>query len=172
MSVQRKVYVISCGIPKAQQLYELISLLQSADWDVCSVLTPYATRFGDQEHLAQLTGHPVRSDYKRPEDPDVLPPADAVVVYPATFNTINKWAMGISDTLALGLLCEFTGMRVPILAVPVVNEGKLGAHPAFPRSLRMLRRYGVHVLYDIEKYPPRNEMSSEVIVDTLQKMME
>ncbi|MFI6500381.1 flavoprotein, partial [Nonomuraea typhae] len=29
-----------------------------------------------------------------------LPPADAVIVAPCTFNTINKWACGISDTFA------------------------------------------------------------------------
>jgi phosphopantothenoylcysteine synthetase/decarboxylase len=169
--VKKVVYLIACGTPNAQQLYELVPLLQSSNWDVCVILTPYATRFVDQERLAQLTGHPVRSDYKRPEDPDALPPADAVVVYPATFNTINKWALGISDTLALGLLCEFTGLKLPILAIPVVREGKLAAHPAFPRSLRMLRRYGVHVLYDTEKYTPRNERSSLDVVDELQRVV-
>ena len=165
------VYIISCGTPKAEQLYELIPLLQAANWDVCVILTPAATRFVDQKHLAHLTGHPVRSEYKRPEDPDVLPPADVLVVYPATFNTINKWALGISDTLALGLLCEFTGMHLPILAVPVVREGKLAAHPAFPKSLRLLRRYGVHVLYDTQLYPPRNEQPSQNILDELQRIM-
>lgn len=169
--MKKAVYIISCGTPNAQQLYELVPLLQSANWDVCVILTPYATRFVDQEHLVQLTGHPVRSEYKRPEDPDVLPPADALVVYPATFNTINKWALGISDTLALGLLCEFTGLHLPILAIPVVREGKLAAHPAFPRSLRMLKRYGVHVLYDTEKYPPRNERPNHIILDALQRMI-
>lgn len=170
--MKKVVYLIACGTPNAQQLYELVPLLQSANWDVCVILTPYATRFVDQERLAQLTGHPVRSDYKRPEDPDVLPPADVVLVYPATFNTINKWALGISDTLALGLLCEFTGLKLPILAIPVVREGKLAAHPAFPRSLRMLRRYGVHVFYDTEKHSPRNERSSQNIIDELQRLME
>ena len=93
--MKKVVYLIACGTPNAQQCYELVPLLQSANWDVCVILAPYATRFVDQERLAQLTGYPVRSDYKRPEDPDVLPPADAVLVYPATFNTINKWVLGI-----------------------------------------------------------------------------
>jgi flavoprotein len=30
-----------------------------------------------------------------PDEPDELPAADAVVVAPATFNTVNKWAAGI-----------------------------------------------------------------------------
>jgi hypothetical protein len=32
----------------------------------------------------------------------VLSPADAFVVTPATFNTVNKMASGAGDTLALG----------------------------------------------------------------------
>ena len=66
-----------------------------------------------------------------------------------TFNTLNKWALGITDTLAVGLLCEYTGLKIPIVAVPVTGEG-LGYHPAFQRSVRMLRRYGVQVLYKPE----------------------
>jgi phosphopantothenoylcysteine synthetase/decarboxylase len=166
--MKKVLYIISCGAPNAQQLYELVPLLQTANWEVCVILTPSATRFVDQEQLARLTGYPVRSDYRQPGDPSVLPPADALLVYPATFNTINKWALGISDTLALGLLCEFTGLKLPILAIPVVREGKLGAHPAFPRSLRTLRSYGVRVLYNTRKYPPRNELPGEDIVDALQ----
>jgi hypothetical protein len=60
----------------------------------------------DSAELARLTGHPVRSEYKHPDEPDVLPPPDAIVVAPATTNTTIKWAAGISDTLALGLLVE------------------------------------------------------------------
>jgi phosphopantothenoylcysteine synthetase/decarboxylase len=107
----------------------------------------------------------VRSDYQQPGAADGLPKADGILAYPATFNTINKWALGISDTLALGLLCEFTGMKLPILACPVVRQGKLAEHPAFRRSLRMLRRYGVHVFYEPELYPPRNELPNTIIVD-------
>jgi phosphopantothenoylcysteine synthetase/decarboxylase len=166
------VYIISCGTPNAEELYDLIPLLQSAQWQVCVILTPYATRFVDRERLMQMTGYPVRSDYKQPGDPDVLPRTDAIIVYPATFNTINKWALGISDTLALGLLCEFTGLGVPILAIPVVRKGGgLDAHPAFKRSLRMLRRYGIHIFYEPEIYPPRNAVPPSVILAELHKMI-
>jgi hypothetical protein len=35
-----------------------------------------------------MTGHPVRTSYKLPDEPDVLPPPDAILVAPATFNTV------------------------------------------------------------------------------------
>ncbi len=111
------------------------------------ITTPHGRNFLDSSLLASLTGYPVRSAYKHPDEPDLLPSADALLAFPATFNTLNKWALGITDTLAVGLLCEYTGRKKPIVAVPVTGEG-LGNHPALLRSVRMLRRYGVHVLYE------------------------
>lgn len=164
------LYIITCATDAASQVHNVVKVAQEANWDVCVILTPNATRFVDVSLLTQLTGHPVRSQYKRPEDPDVIPRPDAIIVFPATFNTINKWALGISDTLALGLLCEFTGLKKPILAVPVVRKGGgLDTHPAFIRSLRMLRRYGIHVFYEPETYAPRNEVPGEIILAELHK---
>jgi phosphopantothenoylcysteine synthetase/decarboxylase len=75
-----------------------------------------------------------------------------MVVAPATFNTINKWAAGISDTLALGLLNEALGLGLPIVAVPIPNAA-LARHPAFHASVRFLRGSGVEVLFDPDAYP-------------------
>jgi flavoprotein len=47
----------------------------------------------------------------------------------ATFNTVNKWAAGISDTLALGILCEAYGMGIPTAVLPYLNPAQ-SAHPA------------------------------------------
>jgi len=77
----------------------------------------------------------------------VLPPADALVVAPATFNTINKWAHGISDTLALGLLHEATGLGLPIVAVPWLSAALL-RHPALQHSIGVLRDWGVRLILD------------------------
>jgi hypothetical protein len=68
-----------------------------------------------------MTGHPVRSQYAKPGAPRSLIP-DAILVAPATYNTINKWALGISDTYALGVLAETTGIGVPTIVLPFVNS--------------------------------------------------
>ena len=106
---QPVLYVVACGGPPAAQLDAFAGFAQQHGWDVCVIATPDGTKFLDAERLAELTGHPVRSQYKQPDDPDVLPPADAFVVAPGTFSTINRLALGISDTLALGLLNEGLG---------------------------------------------------------------
>src|SRR5690348_12192647 len=117
------LYVITCASSSAPLVSPLLHAAQNAGWDVCSILTPQARKFVDASLLEQITAHPVRSEYKHPDEPDLLPKADALVVFPATFNTVNKWALGISDTLAVGLLSEYTGLRKPIIAVPCFKTG-------------------------------------------------
>jgi phosphopantothenoylcysteine synthetase/decarboxylase len=146
------VYVVACGGRPAGDLPGFVSRLQADGWDVCVVATPSAMKFLDAPCLAELTGHAVRSEYKRPEEPDVLPPPEAIVVAPATFNTINKWAYGASDTLALGLLNEAIGLELPIVAVPTPSTA-LAKHPAFADSVARLRTWGVTVLFDPDRYP-------------------
>lgn len=149
----RVLYVITCATPAARDVGVLVRLAQEDGWTVCVVATPRAVPFIDQAALADVTGYPVRSEYKQPGTPDVLPPADAMVVGGASFNTINKWAAGISDTLALGLLTEAIGLGLPLVALPFLNAAQ-AAHPAFGRSVRELRDAGVRVLLGEEGYPP------------------
>src|SRR5262249_6684381 len=141
------LYVVACGGRPAADLPAFVQRAQSAGWDVCVIATPSGMKFLDADRLAELTGHPVRSDYKQPQDPDVLPPPDAFVVAPATFNTVNKFAAGISDTLALGLLNEALGTGLPIVMVPFPNR-MLARHPAFTVSVSSLRSWGVRLVFD------------------------
>jgi len=145
----RVLYAVCCASPPALSAEELLHKARVRGWDVCLVCTPTAARWlrADLPRLAELAGHPVRSEYKLPGEPDVLPPADAMLVAPATSNTINKWALGISDTLALGLVTEAIGGGLPIVALPCLNDAQ-AAHPAFARSVELLRASGVSVLLD------------------------
>jgi phosphopantothenoylcysteine synthetase/decarboxylase len=166
------LYVVCCAALSAQRIQDFVALAQAEGWNVCVIATPHATKFIDAPLLGQLTGYSVRSDYKRPEEPDVLPRADAIVVYPATVNTLNKWVLGISDTLAVGILCEYMGLHMPIVAVPYVRtDSGLDNHPAFAKSLALLREWGVHVLYEPEKYPPRNDVPWNVVLDALHEVL-
>jgi phosphopantothenoylcysteine synthetase/decarboxylase len=150
------LYVIACGSPAARDVGVLVRLAQRDGWDVCVVVSPDGRKFVDIPGLALMTGHPVRSQYKNPGDPDVLPSPDAIVVAPATVNTVNKWAAGIADTLPLGLLVEGLGKGLPIVALPITNVA-MAAHPAFPESVARLRSWGVTVLYGddvLHLHPP------------------
>ncbi|ONI88637.1 flavoprotein [Actinosynnema sp. ALI-1.44] len=150
---ERVLYVITCATPAARDVGKLVDLAQGRGWTVCVVATPRALRFIDRAALEQQTGYPVRSDYKEPGTPDVLPPATAMIVGGASFNTINKWAAGIADTLALGLITEGIGLGLPLVALPFLNSAQ-AAHPAFGRSVKELHDVGVRVLLGSEGYEP------------------
>src|SRR6266487_369924 len=166
------LYVISCGSSSGMLVEEFVQLAQAAMWKVCVITTPEGTKFIDIPRLEQLTGYPVRSQYKRPEEPDVLPRADAIVVFPATFNTMNKWAAGISDTLAVGTLSEYMGLGMPIIAVPCFRAGGgLDGHPVFFKSVDFLQSCGVRVIYEPEKYPPKNRVPGSVLLEELNAIM-
>lgn len=164
------LYLLVCAAPPAQQIGEFIPLVQAKWWDVCVIATPQATRWIKKEELEALTGHGVRTDYKRPGEADPLPKAQAIVVMPATFNTLNKWAQGIGDTLVSSLLCECLGRGTPpILAVPCLKMD-LVRHPAFSRTMALLREYGVHILHEPERYPSPLMVPWEEVLVALQQV--
>jgi phosphopantothenoylcysteine synthetase/decarboxylase len=140
------LYIVTCAAGPARDVHLLVGLAQQDGWHVCCIVTPNARDFVDVAKLEELTGHPVRSEYKKPWEPDVLPPPVALIVAPASFNTINKWAAGISDTLALGLITEAIGKGLPIVSIPAINAAQ-AKHPAFAQSIETLRQCGVHMLY-------------------------
>jgi phosphopantothenoylcysteine synthetase/decarboxylase len=137
--------MITTGAEPTVDLPRFVATELVQNWDVCVIATPEAARFFDTAQVAEMTGHPVRTQFKDPDQPDVLPPADVLLLAPATFNTINKLAAGISDTLALALLNEGVGQRLPVVAAPWVNEA-LGRHPAFVANIARLRDWGIAVI--------------------------
>jgi phosphopantothenoylcysteine synthetase/decarboxylase len=109
--------------------------------------TPDGARFIDRGELEELTGEPVRSEYRMPGTGKNTPPADAVLACPLTFNSVNKFAHGHADNFALGLLCEMAGYGVPVVVVPHCKP-QLASHPAFAASVATLRGMGVQVSFD------------------------
>jgi phosphopantothenoylcysteine synthetase/decarboxylase len=148
------LYAVVCAAPAASAVGDFVRLAQQEGWLVRVITTPLGRRFVDADGLAVLTGDRVRTDFRLPHEADELPAAGAVVVVPATFNTVNKWAAGIADTFAAALLCELTGLGVPIVAVPQVKDA-LARHAAFGRNLVVLRGMGVRVLFDPQAPPDR-----------------
>jgi phosphopantothenoylcysteine synthetase/decarboxylase len=143
------LYVVVCAAGVADGVGHLITAAQERHWEVGVIATPQGLGFLDTEAIQAQTGYPIRSAWRTPGETRPLPPADAIAVAPATFNTINKWAAGICDTLALGIVCEAYGMGIPTAALPYLNVAQ-ATHPAYQRSLEQLR--GMSVL--IGSYEP------------------
>ena len=144
----RTLYLVISGAPAPEGIPALIAACQEAGWQVVVFSTPLGTGFIDAAELERLTGEPVRSDYRMADTPgEAVPPADAVLACPLTFNSVNKFAHGHADNFALGVLCEMAGAGVPMVVVPHCKP-QLAKHLAFTESLKTLRRMGVRVLFD------------------------
>lgn len=165
MTEARVLYHVICGAGPAKRVETFIKLAQRDGWDVCCIATPSAVEhFVDVPALEQLSGHQVRVTYRQSGD-ETFPHANAVAVAPATYNTINKWAAGITDTYALNMLAELTGLRVPIAVLPFVNTA-LAANTVFTSSVAHLRREGVWVLYGEGGFQPHPPRTGESVLDT------
>ncbi|MEU9148120.1 flavoprotein [Streptomyces sp. NPDC048349] len=151
----RTLYLLCSAAPPVFEVAGVVEEAQRRGWDVCLGLTPTAADWLEDSlpGLAALTGHPVRTTYRRPGQPDVWPPADAVLVAPATTNTVNRWALGITDTWVVGFVAEGIGKQIPMAVMPCVNAA-YARHPQLALSLETLRTSGVRVLYGQEGFEP------------------
>ncbi|MEW2579214.1 flavoprotein [Streptomyces syringium] len=152
---RRVLYVIVCAAGPARDVERLVRDATDRGWDVCVIATRAAVEgeFLDLSALEAASGRPVRSDWRRAGEEKRNPPADAVVVAPMTMNTANKWAAGIADTYALGLIAEAVGLGLPVVALPFWSTA-LESHPATRRSVQTLRGAGVRVLHGEGEWQP------------------
>jgi phosphopantothenoylcysteine synthetase/decarboxylase len=153
--VSRVLSIVVCGAGVAVKIDTFVKMAIDRGWTVQVIATPAALAFFDADAIEALTGAPVRSQYSAPGSPRSRIP-DAIAVAPATYNTINKWATGISDTYASGILAEQTSLGIPVVVLPFVNA-LLADRAPFQRNVQSLRAEGVRVLFGpggIEPHPP------------------
>ncbi|GLW96979.1 flavoprotein [Microtetraspora sp. NBRC 16547] len=158
------LYVIVCAAGPASDVDRLVVMAQEQGWTVQIIATPSALDFIDVPELEKQTGRPVRSQYRKPGEPK-SPRADAIIVAPATYNTINKFAQGISDTYALGLLAEAPGLGIPVVVLPFVNSA-LASRDPLRRSVETLRSEGIHVLLGPGQFEPHTPSTGADVIDT------
>jgi phosphopantothenoylcysteine synthetase/decarboxylase len=141
--VSRVLYVVVCAAAPAPYAQRLVRPARDQGWDVWVIVTPAAREFADLPALEKASGHPVRDSFRHPHTADPgMPPAQAVIVAPASMNTIGKWANGICDTLATGILGEAFGFGAALVALPFVSDAQ-AANPAYQRNTRLLMEAGV-----------------------------
>ena len=141
------------GSIAAYKAAELVSLLVKRGAGVTVLMTPGAARFIGPLTLATLSRRPVVSDLFDPSCPDVehiqmTERADALLVAPATANTLAKLAAGIADcpvtTAALALKPS-----TPLILAPAMNT-RMWEHPATRENLRTLKSRGARIVAPAE----------------------
>lgn len=144
---KRILLVIGGGIAAYKSL-DLIRRLRERGAAVRCVLTKGAQEFVTPLAAASLSGQRAHTDlFDRADEADIghiklARDADAVVVAPATANTLARMAGGHAPDLASTVLLATT---LPILIAPAMNV-RMWLHPATQRNLALLEGDGVRIV--------------------------
>ncbi|WP_222854245.1 flavoprotein [Fodinicola acaciae] len=151
----RVLWIFVCGAGPANRVGTLVTLAQDDGWDVHIIATPAGAGFIDVEALEKQTGNPVRTGHRPAAErrSSGRPVPDAIIVAPASYNTINKLAHGTADTYALDLLSENIGRGTPTVILPFVNSALANRRP-FRHAIEELRAEGVRVLFGPGEWEP------------------
>lgn len=148
MTAKKKILLKVSGSIAAFKAAALASKLTQAGYVVRTVLSGGATEFVGVATFEGLTGESVHSSTFAPGDAmahiDLAKWADLTLVYPASANTLTKFASGRADDL-LGTLFLAHGFRTPYWIAPAMNPTML-AHPAVVEAIATLRGWGVTIV--------------------------
>lgn len=138
---------VSGGIA-AYKACELVRRLRDAGADVRVVLTENAERFVTALTFQALSGQPVRHGLWDAEAEmgmghlELAHWADAILIAPASADTLAKLAHGFADDL-LSTLC--LAATAPLAVAPAMNH-RMWLHPATQANVATLRARGVAIL--------------------------
>jgi phosphopantothenoylcysteine decarboxylase/phosphopantothenate--cysteine ligase len=144
MERRRVLLAVSGGIA-AYKIPELVRQLTGAGHEVRCVLTPAAKQFVSSLTLQTLSQNAVRTELFDPGEEGQIDHialaewGEAVVVAPATANTLARMAAGIADDLVTTLLLA---TRAPVLVAPAMNVN-MWRHAATRANVARLRDRGV-----------------------------
>ncbi len=160
MNTQRSLFVFVTAAGTARRIGDLIRGVAEDGWTTYVVGTPNLATVAPPETLLDLPGvHWIR-DYGDP--PLTIFPFGTMLVAPCTFNTFNKLAYGIADTLATGMVADALGAGLPIFIAPSMNSG-LWNHPQTRESYQRLTSWGC-TMFEPQINPPRVTMAATDLI--------
>jgi phosphopantothenoylcysteine decarboxylase/phosphopantothenate--cysteine ligase len=132
------------GSIAAYKAATLTRLLVKNGAEVKVIMTPLAKEFITPLTLATLSKNPILVDFFNPENGDWNSHvdlglwADALIIAPATANTIGKMANGIADNL---LLTTYLSAKCPVFVAPAMDLDMF-RHPANQKNIQTLLSFG------------------------------
>src|SRR4051794_39336236 len=143
-------YLVLSGTTTAARGSELLRGLVGLGFaTVIALPTPNASRVISRRELADVAAAQVVESYFdlaiRPR-----PPRGVVLFAPCSFNSLNKLAHGIADSLALSVVAEAIGRGTPVIVGPSLNQPLLD-HPQAQASLRTLRSWQVTIVPPVDE---------------------
>ena len=137
---------ITAGIA-AYKTPQLVRLLTKKGHNVKVILTENAKEFVTPLTLSTVSKNQVLTSFLSPEGDwhshvDLALWADAMLIAPATANTIAKMAHGVCDNL---LLATYFSAKAPVFIAPAMDLD-MYAHPTVTENLAKLASYGNHII--------------------------
>ena len=159
-------YLILSGTTTAARGPEILrGLLGLGFATVIAIPTPNAARVVAPRELADVPGVQVVQSYFdlgiRPR-----PPRGALLFAPCSFNSLNKLAHGIADSLALSVAAEAIGRETPVVVAPSLNAPLL-AHPVAQASLKILPQWGVRVVPPVDEGEGPRLAPTPILLDAM-----
>ncbi len=156
----KKIVLGVTGSIAAYKAAILVRLLVKAGAEVQVVISPAAKEFIAPLTLSTLSKKPVLSDFVKNEAGEWNNHvalglwADALLIAPASANTIAKMAAGLCDNL---LLAVYLSARCPVFVAPAMDLDML-QHPATKNNLKQLQQFGNRVID-----PEHGELASGLV---------
>jgi Flavoprotein len=143
MRDQRTLFIFVTASGVCRRIGDLISGSVAAGWYTYTVATPNVAKIVAPAELFAQPGVHWISDYEQP--PLDVFPFGTMLVAPCTFNSFNKLAHGIADTLATSMVADALGAGCPIFIAPAMNPG-LWKHPQTRESYQRLASWGCTII--------------------------
>lgn len=146
---QKKIILGVCGSIAAYKAAVLTRLLIKEEAEVQVILTASASAFITPLTLATLSKRPVLTAFTASQQSGEWHNhvalglwADALVIAPASANTLAKMAHGLCDNL---LSAVYLSARCPVFVAPAMDLD-MYVHPAVKANMDQLRSFGNRVL--------------------------
>lgn len=148
MLKDKKIILGVCGSIAAYKSAVLTRLLVKGGAHVKVIMTPSAKDFITPLTLSTLSKNPVLSEFARDKTGqwnnhvELGLWADALVIAPASANTLAKMANGLCDNL---LLAVYLSARCPVFIAPAMDLDML-QHPSTQRNLKAVNAAGSRII--------------------------
>ena len=144
----KKIILGVTGSIAAYKAAFFVRLLVKAEAEVKVIMTKASKDFITPTTLATLSKNPALSEFTRNEagewnnHVDLGLWADAMIIAPASANTLGKMANGLCDNL---LLATYLSARCPVFFAPAMDLD-MYQHPSVLHNIEKLKGYGNHLI--------------------------
>ncbi|MGR9115314.1 MAG: bifunctional phosphopantothenoylcysteine decarboxylase/phosphopantothenate--cysteine ligase CoaBC [Gammaproteobacteria bacterium] len=147
-TINKRILLAVCGGIAAYKSAELVRLLHKQGCEIRVVMTQAAKAFINPMTFQALSGNPVHTDLLDTDEEHAMGHislarwADALVIAPATANSIAKFSLGLADDLVSTL---YLAADCPVYLAPAMNQA-MWSKLTTQHNIEKCKQHGVFVI--------------------------